>query len=97
MNVEAVLRVVDHIIPLLASYGHPDKAEWLMKESALLRDSDVSGTDVRACLRKLHQIVPGMGGLMDLPLAGSSHDEETLARETLDRLGDQLFELTRAP
>jgi hypothetical protein len=36
-----------------------------------------------------------MGGLMDLPLTGSSPEEETVARETLDKLGDELYELTQ--
>jgi hypothetical protein len=36
-----------------------------------------------------------MGGLMDLPLTGSSREDEAQARETLDKLGDELYELTR--
>jgi hypothetical protein len=95
MTVEMVLQVVDQIIPLLASYGHPDKAEWLSKESALLRDSNVSSSQVRAALHTLHSIVPGMGGLMDLGLAGSSREDEIQARKTLDTLGNELYELTR--
>ena len=95
MSVDEVLRVVDQIIPLLTTYGHPDEAEWLRKESALLRDSKLSHTEIGASLGRLHRIVPGMGGLMDLPMIGSSREQETLAREALDKLGERLYELTR--
>ena len=95
MTVQRVLEVVDQIIPLLASNGHPDKAEWLRKESAPLRDSNVSSSDVRAALHKLHSIVPRMGGLMDLGLVGSSREKEIQARKSLDELGDELYGLTR--
>jgi hypothetical protein len=95
MKVQEVLRVVDEIVPLLASHGHPDKATWLGKDSALLRNSRLSDSQAREALKRLHRIVPGMGGLMDLPLTGSSPEEEAVARETLDKLGDELYELTR--
>jgi hypothetical protein len=94
INVEHVLRVVDQIIPLLASHGHPDKAEWLAQESATLRGPEVSDSTVRESLVKLHGVIPRMGGLMDLSLVGSSA-EEADARQALDRLGEELYELTR--
>jgi hypothetical protein len=90
-----VLRVVHQIIALLASHGHPDKAEWLAQESAALRGPDVSDSTVRESLDKLHGVIPRMGGLMDLSLVGSSGAEEADARQALDRLGEELYELTR--
>ncbi len=95
MKVEEVLGVLDEIIPLMAAHGHPDKADWLGKESTLLRDTHLSDSEARESLQRLHRIVPGMGGLMDLPLTGSSVEEEMVARQTLDKLADQLYQLTR--
>ena len=94
MKVQKVRRVVGQIIPLLASYGQQDKAGWLGNESALLGDARLSDMAVSEAFQRLHRIVPGMGGLMDLPLAGLSREEETIARETLDKLANELYELT---
>lgn len=94
MNLAEVLQVIDQIVHLLTSHGHPNEAEWLVTEAAVLRDSKLSDTEIQEALHRLHHIVPGMGGLMDLPLTGSSREEEAHARQALDRLSDQLYKLT---
>ena len=95
MNVSRILGIVDQIIPLLTTHGYPDKAEWLARKAALLRDTALPEGGAKAVLQELHRLVPGMGGLMDLEVTGSSRDEEVRVRQALDRLGDELYELTR--
>jgi hypothetical protein len=90
-----VLELVDQIIPLLAEYGHSHKADWLREESKILRTPGRSEDEWREAMKKLHAIVPGMGGLMDLPIVTKSPEEQLRVRKELDDLGDRLYRLTK--
>jgi hypothetical protein len=94
-TIDQIVAVLDQIVALLSVHGHQDRAAFLANEAALLRSPIVTEADVRASLQRLHGIVPGMGGLMDLPLTGASPGDRQQARNALDELGDQLYELTR--
>lgn len=95
LSTSEVLDVVDRIIPLLANYGHGDKADWLREESKILRTPGRSEDEWREVMKKLHSIVPGMGGLMDLPIYTDSPEERLRVRKELNDLGDKLYRLTK--
>ena len=90
-----LLVVIAEIAALLARYGHKDKADWIEHEASLLRDEHVSDDAKRESIKRLHRIVPGMGGLMDLPMIAPSDGEADSAKRALHRLGDELYNLTR--
>ena len=46
-------------------------------------------------MKKLHSSVPGMGGLMDLPIYTNSPEERLRVRKELNDLGDKLYRLTK--
>lgn len=95
MTVEAV---VEEIIFLLRQCGEDGYVAWLEQKLLALRTADSSSGQGRSeVLSDLHGVVLGMGGLMDLTLRplSSSRMTSTFARERLDRLSDQLYELTR--
>jgi len=89
--------VLAEIIDLLQRCGRPDRASWLAERLAVLQQDDAT-PDVRdRVAAELHGVVLGMGGLMDMtvePPADSQLSPRT-AREKLDKLADQLYELTR--
>jgi hypothetical protein len=96
-NVGSVLAVLDQLIPLLAEHGHPDGAGWLGERATLLRDVDLPEAKIVEILHYLHRICPGMGGLTDLELGGTTTEDRLRLREHLLHLTDDLFELTPAP
>jgi len=92
-RLDAVCEVLKRLIDLLSRFGQGDKADWLAERLAKLPGG--SAENGAAVLAELHGAVLGMGGLMDLQLQGGSLEESDGANAELDRLGDQLFELTR--
>lgn len=94
---EAVGHVVDvlrALVALLSRFGIDDHAQWLEQRRSAL-EADAGLEDVLQTLAELHAVVLGMGGLMDLYLSGNSASETEEANAELERLADQLFELTR--
>jgi hypothetical protein len=90
-----VLQVVEEMIPLLFDHGHRDKADWLAQQCEVLRDSAATSATLDEVRARLHDVVPRMGGLMDLRLEDSPDETTGSARAALDRLAEQLYELTR--
>lgn len=92
---DQVIAVVRSLVNLLTTYKVLSKAEWLTERLKTLEDSASSSGSVAGAFRDLHGVVLGMGGLMDLHLESPSQDESEEANAELDRLADQLYELTR--
>lgn len=90
-----LVEVLGSIIELLTRFGETARADWLATRLATLRDPASTPGLVGATMGELHKVVLGMGGLMDLHLRGRSQSETVEANEDLERLADQLFELTR--
>ena len=93
MRRKEVLRVVEQIEQLLSTHGHKDKAGWMSGQASALRAAQ-SEHEVRTIFDRLHSVVPGMGGLMDLQLVGQSGEVDHAARQALDAAADRLYELT---
>ncbi len=87
--------VVGALAELLTRFGHPDRAVWLRSRLAVLEDATATTDDTAAAVSEMHNVVLGMGGLLDLHLSGTSASETDAANAELERLADQLFELTR--
>jgi hypothetical protein len=90
-----LVEVLRSVIELLARFGETARADWLAARLATLRDPASMPEHVGTTIDELHEVVLGMGGLMDLHLRGRSQSETEEANEDLERLADQLFELTR--
>jgi hypothetical protein len=95
-------KIVDHLITVLRAlvkllnrFDERARADWLATHLATLEDPSASPQAVSESIGELHQIVLGMGGLMDLHLSSISPEETSEANRELERLADQLFELTR--
>jgi hypothetical protein len=90
-----VITAIKSLIDLLTRFGEQGKATWLEDRLAVLIDADAADETKLAIMHQLHEIVLGMGGLADLYLKGQNDMETLAANDELERLADQLFELTR--
>lgn len=79
--------ILEEVIAILRAHGFMDKAAWLDERRSDLRSAP--DTERAEVLRSIHAVIPGMGGLVDIPL--SDH----VARARLGVLADRLYELTR--
>ena len=95
MNMAELLEVIGQIERILSGFGHPEKAAWMSERAAILRARASSDEEVERVRGELHSSVLGMGGLFDLPLEPSTSGDASAARDALDTLSDQLYELTR--
>jgi len=95
MSSAKVAAVGEEIVGLLRRFGHSDRAEWIAERVALIAGLEIDEAIKNSAVRELHLVVLGMGGLMDIRLTAPSANEATLARADLDRLANQLYELTR--
>jgi hypothetical protein len=83
-----IASLLDEMIEIVRRDGYLDKAEWLESCRGVIVSHQSSPDSIRSTLDGLHGVVGGMGGLMDLPISARS------ARERLDQLAEQLFDLT---
>ena len=94
-TVEQVREVVRALATLLSTHEHPSEARWLEEAWVTLGDDTQPPDVVAETLGKLHRIVPGMGGLVDINLADLPGETPRAATHELVRLADELYELTR--
>lgn len=85
--------MVNEISAILENYGHRSFAERLHEQAQILMSSS-SSEEVGEVYKRLHGSVHGMGGLLDLWLPAPNHADSVRAREELDALCDELYELT---
>jgi hypothetical protein len=77
---------------VLREWDHTDKADWLDARLATLSEPASTPNSRDVAIEELHQVVLGMGGLMDLtPPSTANYIEES---ERLHRLADRLYLLT---
>lgn len=82
------------ISTILETHGHLSFSAKLREQAQILTSSS-NPDEIREVNERLHRSVHGMGGLLDLWLAAPSHAESISAREELDALCDELYELTK--
>lgn len=94
--------IIEHVVEVLASlsalldrFGEPARATWFRERRAVLAQAGAQSGDIANAVQELHGVVLGMGGLMDLHLTAGSPSETAEVNAELERLADQLFELTR--
>ena len=83
------------LVKLLTRFGEESQAEWLAARLTALEDPASTPKVVAATIDELHEVVLGMRGLTDMYLRGPRRAETEEANDDLQRLADQLFELTR--
>ena len=98
MSQSTLVATLEEIQSILEKAGHRDKALWLGERRDLLCDPQTTDDAREHVLSELHKIVPGMGGLLDLPINPSpdSGFDARDVRARLDVLGEQLYRLTGA-
>jgi hypothetical protein len=93
--IEHLVQVMRKLVRLLARFDESARAAWLSDRLSILENAATRPDETVNAVRELHQVVLGMGGLMDLHLSANSPEETEEANTELQRLADQLFELTR--
>jgi len=93
--IEHLVEVLASLSALLERFGEPARGTWLRERRSVLTHAGAQPGDVATAIQELHGVVLGMGGLMDLHLTAGSPSETAEANAELERLADQLFELTR--
>jgi hypothetical protein len=95
MEIEHLVQVLGKLGMLLARFDESARASWLSDRLSILEETTTPLEEKVNAVQERHQVVLGMGGLMDLHLTASSPKETEDANAELDRLAGQLFELTR--
>lgn len=89
-----LIEVINEISTILEGHDQASFAAKLQEQVQVLISSS-SSEEVSEVHGRLHRSVHGMGGLLDLWLPAPSHEESVRAREELDSLCDELYELTK--
>ena len=87
--------VLHGLISLLNEYGETTRAQWLADRLTALGSDSTPRTTTTKAVQELHQVVLGMGGLMDMHLQSDDSEAAREANAALRRLADQVYELTR--
>ena len=90
-----LIEVLGEICGLLEGHGHPAFARRLREQQHIIASSAVPSKEFEAVRKRLHSVVPGMGGLADLWLEAPTHEESVRLQERLESLADELYALTR--
>ncbi len=90
----AVIAAGEALCEWMGRHGHDRPAAWLRARLDVIASEQLVPDRVRRAVQDIHEALPGMGGLGDLPPRGETSEERIAARTELDHLVEHLYEVT---